>query len=288
MTSQKYLYFPGCKINRFLPQYDKSTRAVLSELNITLDETELTCCGYPVRHENFAAAMTAAARNLAVAAAKGLPLMTPCKCCYGNLKHADHWMRKDADLRQQVNAVLAREGLSWREDISIRHLLNILDEDVGLERLQDRIAYPLSGLKVAASYGCHALRPGNITHFDNPLSPTIFQRLITVTGATAVEWPMSLECCGRPLWKKNDRFSLALMTGKIEDARQSGAEVLATACTYCQMQFDTVQADHTPPKSRLLPALLYTQLLGSAMGLSSDALGLPDNRIPWSPGNLWR
>jgi len=78
------------------------------------------------------------------------------------------------------------------------------------------------------------------------------------------------------------------MAGKIEDARQSGAEVLVTACTYCQMQFDTVQADHARQNSPLLPALLYTQLLGTAMGLSADTLGLTDNRIPWILGNLHR
>ncbi len=283
MTNPTYLYFPGCKINRFLPQYGASTRAVLAELNIALDETELNCCGYPMRHENFSAAITAAARNLAIAAAKGLPLMTPCKCCYGSLKHADHWMRNDADLREQVNTVLAAEGLAWQEDTPIHHLLNILDEDVGVERLQDLARHPLNGLKVAASYGCHALRPGNITQFDNPLSPNLFERLIDATGATAVEWPLRLDCCGRPLWEKNNRFSLELMHSKIADARQSGAQIMATACTYCQMQFDTVQADHARDEEQLLPALLYTQLLGTAMGMPPDALGMSASRIPWAP-----
>lgn len=281
MAQKTYLYFPGCKMNRFLPQYSASTRAVLSELDIALDETELNCCGYPVRHENFAAAMTAAARNLAVAARKNLPLMTPCKCCYGNLKHADHWMRIDVDLRTQVNAVLAEEGLAWEDNIPIVHLLNMLDTDIGTKRLRTYISHPLEGLDVAASYGCHALRPGNITQFDNPLSPTVFERLIAATGATPMDWPLRLECCGRPLWKKNNRFSLELMNTKIEDARQSGAQILITACTYCQLQFDDVQADHAGNDTTQLPAVLYTQLLGTAMGLSPDDLGISTNRIPW-------
>ncbi len=282
MTAKTFLYFPGCKINRFLPQYGDSTRAVLSELNIALDDTELNCCGYPVRHENFAASMTAAARNLAIAAALDLPLMTPCKCCYGNLKHADHWMRQDRRLREQVNGELAGENLAWREEISIRHLLQVLDEEIGPLRLEQRIRRPLDGLRVAASYGCHALRPGNITHFDNPLSPTLFERLIEAIGATPIEWPQATECCGRPLWEKNNRFSLALMDNKIEDARREGADILATACTYCQMQFDTVQAEHRE-EDPLLPAVLYTQLLGTAMGLPPEALGLKDNLIQWRP-----
>ena len=282
MAAETFLNFPGCKINRFVPQYGRSARAVMAQLGITLDETELNCCGYPVRHVSFTASIWSAARNLAIAAAKGLPLMTPCKCCYGNLKHADHWMRRDSHLRRQVNSLLAKEGLAWQKDIHIRHLLTVLDESVGLKRLQESVIRPLTGLRVAAHYGCHALRPGNITHFDNPLSPTIFERLVAVTGAQAVEWPLRLECCGHPLWEKNNRFSLALMTDKLNDARQSGAQILTTACTYCQMQFDTIQADHAHGATQQLPAVLYTQLLGMAMGLPDDLLGVADNRIPWT------
>jgi heterodisulfide reductase subunit B len=284
MTAGPYLYFPGCKINRFLPQYGRATLEVLDALGIELIQMELNCCGYPVRHENFLASMTAAARNLALAAAKGSALVTPCQCCYGNLKHADHWLGQRADLRQQVNSLLAKEGLAWRSDVPIRHLLTVLQEDVGLKTLKDHVRRPLTGLAVAAHYGCHALRPGNITQFDNPLAPTIFEQLIEATSATAVQWPLRLECCGHPLWQKDDRFSLALMQRKLDDARQAGAQVLATACTYCQLQFDTVQQAHASPGKALLPAVLYPQLLGVAMGMPEESLGLSDNRVAWLPG----
>ena len=129
MTTNTYLFFPGCKIDRFLPQYGQSTRTVMSALNIGIEEIEFNCCGYPVRHQNFLASMSAAARNLALAAAKAQPILTPCKCCYGNLRHADHWLRQNRDLRQQVNTMLAEEGLAWQDGVLIRHLLTVLDED---------------------------------------------------------------------------------------------------------------------------------------------------------------
>lgn len=283
MNCETYLYFPGCKLNRFLPQYDISVRVVMGALGIALDESELSCCGYPVRHENFVAAITAASRNMAIAAAKRLPLMTPCKCCYGSLKHADHWMRKDSGLREKVNTLLADEGLAWQADIPVYHLLTVLDENVGIRQLQAHVTRPLDGLQVAAHYGCHALRPGNVTQFDNPLAPTIFERLVAVTGADAVSWALRLECCGHPLWEKNNRFSLALMENKLADARQSGAQVIATACTYCQMQFDGIQAEQISQSYKRLPAVLYTQLLGTAMGLTPADLGLTNNRIQWLP-----
>jgi heterodisulfide reductase subunit B len=283
VTNQTYLFFPGCKINRSLPQYGQSTRTVLAALGLEVAEFELTCCGYPVRSENFLASMAAAARNLAIAADKGLAILTPCKCCFGNLKYANHWLRESKDLRQQVNTLLAAEGLKWQEDIPVGHLLTVLDQEIGDTVLQSHITQPLSGVKVAAHYGCHALRPGNITGFDNPLTPTIFERLIEITGATTVDWPLRLDCCGRPLWDKNNRFSLALMNNKLADARQAGAQIMATACTYCQMQFDGVQAKHGSRDEPPLPAVLYSQLLGAAMGLDYSLLGLSENRIAWRP-----
>ena len=284
MTVRSYLYFPGCRINRYQPQYGRATCAVMAALGIELAEVELTCCGYPVRHENFLAALTAAARNLALAAEKGMALMTPCQCCYGSLKHADHWLRQREDLRLRVNGLLQKEGLAWRPGIPVRHLLTVLLEDVGVDIIAAHVHHPLEGLKVAAHYGCHALRPGHITQFDNPLAPTIFERLVAATGATAVAWPMRLECCGHPLWQKDDRLSLALMREKLSDAKLAGGQVITTACTYCQTQFDTVQHECPSKQNKPLPAVLYPQLLGLAMGMPPNELGLSDNRIPWIPG----
>jgi len=279
----KYLYFPGCKIPSFLPQYDHSTRAVLTVFDIELDDSELNCCGYPVRHRHMTAAVFSAARILALAAQKRLPIMTPCKCCYGNLKYADHWLRNNVELRRQVNNLLQSEDLVWTEGVTVRHLLSALAEDVGVEKLRTAVVKSLSGIKVAAHYGCHALRPGNVTQFDNPLAPTIFENLIEATGATAVEWPLRLECCGHPVWEKNGQLSLTLMTRKLVDAQAGGADLLATACTYCQMQFDAVRKEHLDGGQMIesLPAVLYPQLLGLSLGISRSELGLDENYIRW-------
>jgi heterodisulfide reductase subunit B2 len=277
----KFAFFPGCKIPYFLEQYGTATRAVLARCKIKLVGLEFTCCGYPVHHLNFEAFVLSAARNLALAEKHGLNILTPCKCCYGSLKHADHWLRERKWLRREINRELEREGLCWKGDTEIRHLLTVLAEDVGFQALGEKIKKPFSGLRVAASYGCHALRPGNIVRFDNPLAPTIFEKLVAVTGAECVEWARRLECCGHPLWEKNNELSLKLLEVKLSDARQSGADLICTACTYCQMQFDTVQAGR--PEAGTgggLPAILYPQLLGWSMGLPERVLGLNKNRLP--------
>jgi len=279
----KFAFFPGCKIPFYLEAYGRSTRAVLARMRVKLVPLEFNCCGNPVHNLNFQAFVLSAARNLALAEKHGLDILTPCKCCYGSLKHADHWLREQSDLRREINRELDREGLWWNGESEVKHLLTVLARDVGIQTLSKRVKKPFTGLKVAASYGCHALRPGNIVRFDNPLAPTIFEELLAVTGAETVEWARRLECCGNPLWEKNNALSLRLMEVKLSDARQSGADVVCTACTHCQIQFDAVQAQQPAPEGQgepKLPSLLYPQLLGLSLGLPERVLGLARNRVP--------
>ena len=282
----KYLYFPGCKIPGFLPQYDTATRAVLAVLDVAVFDTELSCCGYPVRHRSFEASVYAAARILAKAVQLNSVLLTPCKCCYGNLRLAHFWMTENTALRHDINGRLQKEGLRWQEHAEVFHLLSVLRHDVGLEAIGRRVVRPLTKLKVAAHYGCHALRPADVVQFDDPLAPTLFEDLVQACGAEAVDWPLRLECCGAPLWEKNDRLSLKLMQRKLDDAVAAAADLMCTACTYCQIQFDTVRRDALSPdrQQAQLPAVLYPQLLGLALGISEDRLGLARNRIPWLAG----
>ena len=282
MTRVGYLYFQGCKLAPFLPQYDRSVRAVLDTLAVTLVDSEFNCCGYPVRGYDFTASMLCGARILAKAATARLPLLTPCKCCFGNLKQADYWMRRNTGLRDRVNGLLMEEGLQWVQGVQVRHLLSVLAEDVGLVRIRAAVKQDLKGLAVAVHYGCHALRPGDVNQFDNPLAPTIFENLVAAVGARPVTWSLRLDCCGHPAWEKNDRISLGLSRRKLADARASGAGLQVTACTYCQMQLDgnCGQGLSETGGQEVLPAVLVTQLLGAAMGLGEEAMGLSQNQVP--------
>lgn len=275
MKTMDYLYFPGCRLETRLPGYDRSVRTVLAALDIGLCEAELNCCGYPVRDADFTASMLCGARVLALAARKKLPLLTPCKCCFGNLMHVHYWMRENSLLRLKINQLLSAEGLCWSENVAVHHLLSVLAEPATIGRMAERIRQPLSGLKVAAHYGCHALRPSDVTGFDNPLDPAVFEKVISACGAEPVRWPLRLECCGYPLEGKNDRLSLAMMHRKLKDARAAGARVLATACTYCQLQFEKAnrQTPQPAPTEADIPALPVSHLAAFALGLAPAAPG---------------
>jgi len=281
----KFALFLGCQIPVRLKQYETSSKAILERLGVGLvDIEEFNCCGYPLRNIEFKAFLLASARNLALAEKKKLDVMTLCQCCYGTLKKANFLLRENASLRKEVNAVLEREGLPYEGEVEVKHLLYVLHQEVGVEAIKKKIAKTFKGLKIAAHYGCHALRPSQVVRFDDPVTPSIFDQLVEATGAESIAWPMKLECCGAPLWGVHDELSTDLTLKKLKNGRESGADYLCTACTYCQIQFDTVQQMILSQRglNHPLPSILYPQLLGLSMGINSETLGLKMNKIPIS------
>ena len=281
----KFALFLGCQIPVRLKQYETSSKAVLERLDVGLvDIEEFNCCGYPLRNIEFKAFLLASARNLSLAEKKKLDVMTLCQCCYGTLKKANFLLRENASLRKEVNVVLGREGLFYEGKVEVKHLLSVLHQEVGVEAIKKKIAKTFKGLKIAAHYGCHVLRPSQVVRFDDPVTPSIFDQLVEATGAESIAWPMQLECCGAPLWGVHDELSTEITLKKLKNGRESGADYLCTACTYCQIQFDTVQQMILSQRglNHPLPSILYPQLLGLSMGINSETLGLKMNKIPIS------
>jgi heterodisulfide reductase subunit B len=279
----KFALFLGCHIPVRLKQYETSSKAILERLGVgVVDIEEFNCCGYPLRNIEFNAFLLASARNLSLAEKKKLDMMTLCQCCYGTLKKANFLLRENASLRKEVNAVLEREGLSYKGEVEVKHVLYVLHQEVGVEAIKKKIIRPFKGLRIATHYGCHVLRPSQVVQFDDPVAPSIFDQLVEATGAESIAWPMKLECCGAPLWGSHDELSTNFTLKKLKNARDSGADYICSACTYCQIQFDTVQQMILSQRglNHALPCILYPQLLGLSMGINSEALGLKMNKIP--------
>ena len=273
----KFASFIGCNIPARVSQYADATAAVFEKLDIELVEFgEFNCCGYPARNIDQRAFVLSAAKNLAVAEAAGLDIMAMCKCCYGSLKKAEDVLRRDQDLKTDVNAILAREKLHYEGRVRVNHLLTVLHHDVGLKNLEPLISKSYSGLQIAVSYGCHALRPSKLTGFDDPVSPLIFDELVEITGAYSVDWSRKLDCCGAPLTGMNDGLAMDMALKKITSAKEAGAHFLCIACPYTHLQFEWVQhrmAANTENWEPVAP-ILYPQLLGLCMGIDAQTLGL--------------
>jgi len=278
----KLAIFLGCNIPIRLRQYETASRAVLEKLGVTLvDIPEFNCCGYPLRNIDLKAFVLSSARNLALSERENLNLVVLCKCGYGTFRMAEYLMKENRRLREEVNRILAKEGLKYEAKVQVRHLLSVLFHDVGTDAIKGKVLRPYEDLKIATHYGCHALRPSPIVQFDDPVAPSLFDQLVELTGAESVDWSSKLECCGAPLLGTNDALSLDFTEKKLTDARSAGAHYLTTGCVFCQLQFDTIQKEMATNggTNHQVPPILYPQLLGLCMGLDQEILGLDNNDI---------
>lgn len=277
----KYALFLGCNIPARVEQYELSARAVLRQVDVPVtDIREFNCCGYPLRNSNRKAFLFSSAVNLALAESAGLDIMVLCKCCFGSLKEAAHVLGEDGGLREEINGLLAGRGLTYGGRVQVRHFLSVLYHEVGLDVIKGKVTAPYKKFKIATHYGCHALRPSKVTEFDDPVAPTLFDRLVEVTGAKSVDWASKLECCGAPVLGVNDALSMKLTRRKLSDGKKAGADYLCSACPYCHLQFDTVQGMMVSGNgSDPLASILYPQLLGLSMGIDEETLGIGKNRL---------
>lgn len=272
----KFALFIGCNIPARVEQYLTSARAVLARLGVEpVEFPEFGCCGYPLRALDQKGYLLSSARNLAIAEQAGLDLLALCKCCFGSLKRAARVLEESPALAEETNRFLGREGLRYQGRGQVKHLLSVLYNDVGLDGLREKIIQPYRGLKVAPQVGCHALRPSAVTGFDDPVHPVIFDALVEVTGAESLAWDQRLDCCGAPLRGVNDEVSRQRAMDKIKKSREAGADYLCTACPFCQLQFETARQEWAASGEAGEPAppILFTQLLGLALGLDREILG---------------
>jgi len=283
MKELKYLFFLGCVIPYRVPSYEVSARMVLDKLVVNLVEMpDFNCCGFPMAPVNYKLALTMAARDLCLAEQQKLNVLTLCNGCFGTLNEANRTLEEDKALREEINGYLKEVGIEFRGAIEVKHLVHVLAEDIGFEKIKEAIVKPLTNLRLAQHTGCHLLRPAkHVGHGDDPENPKMLKELISLTGAECLDYMDETECCGGPIIGVNDKIPLQLVRNKLTHVKAVGAQALITVCPFCHMMYDLNQ----PRVERLfnedfgIPVLHYPQLLGLAMGMDPDELALKDLRV---------
>ncbi len=276
----KYAFFQGCNIPIRIEQYANATEAVFNKFGVELQVIpEFNCCGYPVRNIDEKAYILPSVRNMAIAERAGLDILVICNCCFASLQKARHVLDNDKELKDELNAVLANENLEYKGTVQVKHYLTVLHEDVGTETIKSKLVNKFKDLKISVIHGCHILRPREITRFDDSFVPAITEELMQTAGATSLDWQGRLECCGAALAGINDELSHMLLKDKLNGALDAGAEYITPICSYCHLQFDTTQKNliEDDKNSKLLPVLLYPQLLGLCLGIDEKILGIEQN-----------
>jgi succinate dehydrogenase / fumarate reductase, cytochrome b subunit len=282
----KLAYYPGCVAKESGKELDLATRWVCRALGIELvDFPKFSCCGSGFIDEaNEALNVAINARNIAIAEAAGLDLMTVCSTCQGMLTLAKLKMEEPA-MRARVDGTLRPLGIDYRGTSKVTHLLRVLVEDVGLDAIRAKVRRPLAGLKVGAFYGCHLLRPADEMRWESPEEPHSFEDLLAALGAEPVYYRGRVLCCGFPVQFVKAETAGRVAGRQILDAKHHGADAMATPCPLCHISLDAYQK----PAAKIvgqpldMPVFHLPQLVGLALGATPDELGLSRHLIPTGP-----
>jgi heterodisulfide reductase subunit B len=286
-----YSYFPGCSLERNAVAYHESIMAVAEVFDLHLDEIDdWNCCGAT---EYIALELLPAyalvGRNLALAANQnqnGGQLIAPCSACYLNLSKADQYLAKSPRLAEKVNLALDAGGLHYEPgSLRVRHLLDVIVNDVGYEEIAQRVTKPLYELKVAPYYGCLVVRPDLSDAFESHEYPMALDRLMKALDAEVVDFPLKAHCCGGHMTQISEPTALELIRRLLKNAADYEADVIATLCPMCQLNLDAYQADVNKyfKTDFNIPILYFTQLMGLALGIDAKHLGFGKEFIDAAP-----
>jgi len=275
-------FFPGCLIPVKYPQFESAIRKTLPNLGVEIvDLPGLTCCPDPIyfKSSNKLDWLTIAARNLTVAESVGLDFFTICSGCTATLSEANHHLQSNPELKEKVNKRLARVGREYKGTAQVRHIVTVLRDKVGIERVQASVKKPLKGLTVAIHYGCHLLKPSEIMRVDNPDYPHVLDDLVTALGATPVVHRERILCCGKACQDEN--MPAEMMTDLLASVCEVEADCLGVICPSCFNEFDLGQLklNRERDKHFAIPVAYFFQLLGLAQGYTAQELGLDRHKV---------
>ena len=295
MTAIKVAYWPGCVSRGFTTELHGSMAIAAEKLGIELVELDrANCCGAGVIAEhNQELADTLNARTFALAQQTGLSMMNICSTCQGAQTECQERLDANAEYRDAVNATLqAESGLTYEKGVlTNKNFLWLLVEEIGLDELRSRVRRPLTDLRVGPFYGCYIVRPTDRLGIDDAKPrDTYLHQVIEALGGTVVEYAGQYKCCGFPIITMNKEASLKQAGRHLGDAADADADCLVTPCPLCHLNLDLQQplAERTVGRRLNMPVLHLPQLVGLALGLSPNELGMqrhvvkPSSVIDWS------
>ncbi len=277
-------YFPGCTLHARATDLDRSARAAAEMLGIRFVElSKWSCCGasFPTAGGNL---MTLASphRALAQASREGGNLITLCAICYNVLKRTNHLVSNDVESQKKL-AMFTDEDYSGQTRVV--HLLELLRDEVGLDRMRDRLVTTMRGLKVAPYYGCLLLRPQKEMLLDDPDRPQILENFLESLGCQVVDFPFKTECCGSFLAVSAEEVATDMSHRILEAAVGYGAEAVVGSCPLCQFNLDNRQREMAGRYKgfRQIPVFYFTQLLALGLGLEEGSIGMDQHFVDPRP-----
>lgn len=293
MTS--YTYFFGCVIPNRYPGIEYAVRWVCGKEGFNLDvkdTPEFSCCPVPgiFYSTDKDTWLLLAARNLVLAQDERRDILTVCNGCLTSLMKATEYLR-DPKTMGKVNRVLSQVGKKYTgvpkrtegkrkvfEPVTVRHYIELMANDIGLEAITEKVKRPLKNITVAVHYGCHYLRPTESKTIDDPNNPVLLDRIVEACGATSIEYEDKLDCCGAGGGVRSHVVDLAnsLTEDKCRNIGAVGADCIVTGCPFCLLQFDNAQKTFSKDG---IPVMHVSQFQALAMGIDPISLGFDTHHV---------
>ncbi|OQY22372.1 MAG: hypothetical protein B6I34_06045 [Anaerolineaceae bacterium 4572_32.1] len=255
----RYTYYPGCTAESTAYEFGRSTEAACEALDIELIELDdWNCCGATSAHSmSLQLNYELSARTVGLGQESRLDMAVACPGCYQRVLNSDHRLRTDEEFRREMEKVL---DFQYNGQGKIRHLLDILTNDISLDTVREKTIKPLKGLKPVVYYGCVLVRPPALTGWDDPEHPVLMDGVLKALGAEIMPWSHKVDCCGASLALNRSDIVKTLSNQLVDDALEAGGNCLVTICGMCHINLDTRQ------KKQNLPIFYLTELMGLAFG----------------------
>ncbi|TFG06259.1 CoB--CoM heterodisulfide reductase subunit B [Candidatus Thorarchaeota archaeon] len=288
--SATYSFFLGCVMPNRFPNIEKSIRTVMPKLGVTLEDMNgASCCPAPgvIRSFDEPTWLALATRNLALAEQAGHDLITGCNGCYGTFKEALAEVKTNPTKMKEVQEVFKGMDIKFSGKVNAKHIIEVIHE-IGTKKLRTMIKRPLSNLKVAVHYGCHLLKPSKNRPWEQTQRHTFLDDLVEVTGAKSIKYKDKYLCCGAGGGVRGSQVAVSvdIAKEKLDNMIEVGVDCIVNVCSFCHLQFEISQPQlnkELGEKKYQIPVLYYTQLLGLALGMEPEELGLHKHVVNTQP-----
>ncbi len=263
----KVTYFPGCTLRTKAKELDKYAHAACEALGVELVEPDTwQCCGGVFSYaKDEIASKLPSVRALIDARDKSEPLVTVCSACHNVIKQTNNQIKTDADFALRMNNYLAQEKdapAPYNGETKVLHLLELIRDEIGFDKVAEKVKKPLTGKKIAAYYGCLLLRPSKTMQMDDAENPQIIENLIRALGGEPVIYPARNECCGGYIALEDGESAKKRSNAVSDSAAAHGADMIITACPLCR--YNLIK------NGSKLPVVYFTEILAEALGVKED------------------
>ena len=278
----KFAYYPGNVARAASIEVEDCIQPLCSTLGIELIEIPKATSdgGNIISQASTILQHTLVARNMALAEEKGLDMITTCATSHGIHCDTIDAMNNDISLESKINSTLSQvSGVEFNGESNPKHLLHVLVEEIGLEKIKSLVKNPLE-LKVAGYYGPNMQKEGASSE-DNVFNPQYLEQLISTLGGTPVDYDLKCQSVGAPSLLTNQSSTLRMTAAVLDDAKENGAQLMVSACTLSHSNLDTyqVKAGRISGKDTSMPVIHLAELVAFALGHHRDRFAQLKTRV---------